>query len=121
MLNNEPVKYDATSDPLSVIFAALADPTRRAILERLSLGPATVNELAQPFAFSLPAISRHLKVLEHAGLITRGRNAQWRPCTLEVAPLKHIADWTNHYRKFWEDSFDGLEKYIDNLQNKETK
>lgn len=121
MLNNNKVKYNILSDPLSVIFAALADPTRRAILERLSSGPATVNELAQPFRFSLPAISRHLKVLEHAGLITRGRNAQWRPCKLEVAPLKQIAEWTNHYRQFWEGSFDGLEEYIDRLQHKETK
>ena len=104
------------TDPLSTTFAALADPTRRAILARLSEGEATVNELAEPFSISLPAVSKHLKVLEGAGLITRGRSAQWRPCRLEAAPLKEIDGWMNDYRRFWKASFDRLDAYLKELQ-----
>lgn len=103
-------------DRLSSTFAALADPTRRAILARLALGETSVNELAEPFDMSLPAVSKHLKVLEGAGLITRGRNAQWRPCKLEAAPLKEAAGWIDFYRKFWEASFDRLGAYLQRLQ-----
>jgi DNA-binding transcriptional ArsR family regulator len=99
-------------DPLSVTLAALADPTRRAILARLSEGEATVNELAAPFAISLPAISRHLKVLEAAGLISRGREAQWRPCRLEIAPLQGVDGWLARFRQFWEGSFDKMDAYL---------
>lgn len=106
------------ADPLSTIFAALADPTRRAILERLAEGEATVNELAEPFAISLPAISRHLKVLEQAGLISRSRTAQWRPCRLETAPLEEVADWITKYRRFYEARFDRLEAHLRELQQK---
>lgn len=108
-------------DPLSSTFAALADPTRRAILARLALGETSVTELAEPFEMSMPAISKHLKVLERAGLITRGREAQWRPCRLEAGPLKDIAGWVEHYRKFWEDSFDRLDDYLRKLQNKHSE
>jgi DNA-binding transcriptional ArsR family regulator len=108
-------------DRLSSTFSALADPTRRAILARLALGETSVNEIAKPFEMSLPAVSKHLKVLEHAGLITRGRDAQWRPCRLEVAPLKEAAGWIDFYRKFWEASFDRLEAYLQDLQSQETK
>ena len=104
---------------LSATFAALADPTRRAILARLASGEASVSELAAPFEMSLPAVSKHLKVLERAGLITRGRAAQWRPCRLEAAPLKDAADWLEEYRRFWEESFDRLEEYLRELQEKE--
>lgn len=107
-------------DHLTTTFAALADPTRRAILARLASGEATVNELAKPFAISLPAVSRHLKVLEHAGLISRGRDAQWRPARLEAAPLEQVSDWVEKYRRFWEQSFDRLDAYINELQRKET-
>src|SRR6476619_4494257 len=100
---------------LDATFAALADPTRRAILARLALGEATVNELAEPFSMSLPAISRHLKVLERAGLISRGREAQWRPCRLEAGPLKDIATWVEHYRRFWDASFDRMADYLKEL------
>lgn len=103
-------------DALSTTFAALADPTRRAILARLALGETSVNQLAEPFEISLPAISRHLKVLEKAGLITRGREAQWRPCKLNPDQLKTAADWLDYYRKFWEASFDRLEDYLQNLK-----
>ncbi|MFE3184406.1 ArsR/SmtB family transcription factor [Streptomyces violascens] len=106
---------DAT-DRLSVVFAALADPTRRAILARLAEGEATVGELAEPFAMSLPAVSRHLKVLEKAGLITRGRSAQWRPCRLDAAPLADATDWLERYRRFWEGSFDALAEHLRELQ-----
>ena len=99
-------------DALSVILSALADPTRRAILARLSRGAATVNEIAEPFDISLPSISRHLKVLEGAGLISRGREAQWRPCRLEAAPLKQVDGWLGKYRKFWEGSFDRMDAYV---------
>jgi DNA-binding transcriptional ArsR family regulator len=108
-------------DRLSTTFAALADPTRRAILARLAAGEASVTELAEPFAMSLPAISKHLKVLERAGLIARGREAQWRPCRLEAGPLKDAADWLEHYRRFWEESFDRLEDYLRDLQMTEKK
>ncbi len=107
-----------TEDQLSNTFAALADPTRRAILARLSAGEAAVTELAEPFDMSLPAISKHLKVLERAGLIARSRDAQWRPCHLEPAPLKDAADWISHYKKFWEESFDRLDDYLRELKKK---
>jgi DNA-binding transcriptional ArsR family regulator len=107
------------TDQLSVTFAALADPTRRAILERLARGEATVNELAEPFALSLPTVSKHLKVLQQAGLITQGRRAQWRPCRLEAAPLHDVADWVEEYRQFWDESFDRLDDYLRELQARE--
>src|SRR5258708_22614289 len=97
------------NDQLSLTLTALADPTRRAILARLASGETTVNDLARPFTMSLPGISKHLKVLERAGLIARGRDAQWRPCRLQASPLKGANDWLEHYRKFWEESFDRLE------------
>jgi DNA-binding transcriptional ArsR family regulator len=100
------------TDPLSQTLSALADPTRRAILARLSQGAATVNELAEPFDISLPAISRHLKVLETAGLISRSREAQWRPCTLETEPLRELDGWLGRYRTFWEGSFDRMDAYL---------
>ena len=99
-------------DPLSVTFAALADPTRRAILARLAEGEATVNELAEPFAMTLPAVSKHLKVLERAGLITRGHNAQWRPCTLDARPLRDATEWMQQYRRFWEGRLDRLDEHL---------
>src|SRR5437016_13098700 len=97
------------ADRLSATFAALADPTRRAILSRLASGEASVTELAEPFEMSMPAISKHLKVLERARLITRGREAQWRPCRLDAAPLRDVAGWVDHYKRFWEESFDRLD------------
>ena len=100
------------TDPLSVVFAALADPTRRAILARLADGEATVGQLAEPFDLSLPAISKHLKVLERAGLISRGREAQWRPCRLEAGSLRPAADWVDHYREFWDVNFDRLDAHL---------
>src|SRR5580704_15591122 len=100
-----------TPDPLSNTFAALADPTRRAILSRLSSGEASVTELAEPFEMSMPAISKYLKVLERAGLIARSREAQWRPCRLEAAPLRDVASWLDHYRTFWEESLGRLDQY----------
>jgi DNA-binding transcriptional ArsR family regulator len=109
------------SDPLSTTLAALADPTRRAILARLALGETAVTELAEPFAMSLPAVSKHLKVLERAGLIARGRAAQWRPCRLQAAPLKDVADWIEGYRRFWEQSLDRLEVYLRELQAREAR
>lgn len=109
------------SDRLSATFAALADPTRRAILTRLISGEATVTELAEPFDMSMPAVSKHLKVLERAGLIARGREAQWRPCRLEAGPLKDAAGWLEHYRRFWEASFDRLDEYLSTLQAKGRK
>jgi DNA-binding transcriptional ArsR family regulator len=108
-------------DTLNTTFAALADPTRRAILARLASGETSVTELAEPFEMSLPAISKHLKVLERAGLIARSREAQWRPCRLEAGPLKDAADWLEHYRRFWEQSLDRLEDYLRDLQMKEKK
>ena len=108
-------------DSLSATFAALADPTRRAILGRLAKGEKSVTELAEPFNMSMPAISKHLKVLERAGLIARGREAQWRPCRLEAKPLKDVANWVEHYRKFWDESFDRLDAYLKQLQAKQAK
>ena len=110
-----------TPDPLSATLSALADPTRRAILARLAEGEATVNELAEPFEISLPAVSRHLKVLEAAGLISRGREAQWRPCRLEAGALRDVDDWLARYRRFWTGSFDKMEAYIRELKRKELK
>jgi len=108
-------------DSLSATFQALADPTRRAILGRLASGEKSVTELAEPFDISMPAISKHLKVLERAGLIARGREAQWRPCRLEARPLEDVANWVEHYRKFWDESFDRLDAYLKKLQAKEKK
>jgi DNA-binding transcriptional ArsR family regulator len=108
------------TDQLSTTFAALADPTRRAILARLSTGEASVTELAKPFEMSMPAISKHLKVLERAGLIARGRDAQYRPCRLDAGPLKDASDWLDHYRAFWEESFDRLGDYLRELKTKAT-
>jgi len=107
------------TDPLSITFSALADPTRRAILARLALGETSVTELAQPFAMSLPAISKHLKVLEHAGLIARGREAQWRPCRITPTALKDVDGWLERYRQFWDESFDRLDDYLQELQAQE--
>ena len=107
------------TDGLSVTFTALADPTRRAILARLAQGEATVGELAEPFDLSLPAISKHLKVLQRAGLITQGRKAQWRPCRLEASRLKDVSDWVERYRHLWEERFDRLDDYLRELQEKE--
>ena len=107
------------TDQLGTIFAALADPTRRAILARLASGERSVTELAEPFEMSLPAVSKHLRVLERAGLIARGREAQWRPCRLEPAPLKQVADWTERYRAIWEQRFDRLDTYLHQLKAKE--
>ena len=104
---------------LDTAFAALSDPTRRAILARLALGETAVTELAKPFAMSLPAVSKHLKVLERAGLIARGREAQWRPCRIEPRALKDIDDWLNHYRRFFDESFDRLDAYLQKLQGKD--
>src|SRR5579862_8110435 len=103
---------NSSADSLSTTFAALADPTRRAILARLSSGETSVTELAKPFKMSMPAVSKHLKVLERAGLIARGREAQWRPCRLEASPLEDISDWLENYRSFWEQSFDRLDAYL---------
>jgi DNA-binding transcriptional ArsR family regulator len=107
------------ADPLSTTFAALADPTRRAILKRLAAGAATVKELSAPFAMSGPAVSKHLRVLERAGLITRGREAQWRPCRLEAAPLKEVTEWAENYRRFWDGSFERLDEYLQHLKGRE--
>lgn len=109
------------SDQLSTTFAALADPTRRAILARLVSGERSVTELAEPFEMSLPAVSKHLRVLERAGLIARGREAQWRPCRLEAGPLKEVADWTERYRAMWEQRLDRLDTYLQHLKAKEKK
>jgi DNA-binding transcriptional ArsR family regulator len=114
-LINLSVNY-MNADPLSATFAALADPTRRAILARLSLGETSVKELAEPFEMSLPAVTKHLKVLQRAGLISQGRQAQWRPCKLEAAPLKDVADWVEQYRQMWEQRLDRLEDYLRELQ-----
>jgi DNA-binding transcriptional ArsR family regulator len=114
------VEKAMTIDQLSNVFSALADPTRRAILARLADGEATVNELAEPFPVSLQAISKHLKVLERAGLITRGRDAQWRPCRLEAGPLREIAEWAEQYRRFWDERYERLDGYLREL-NEEGK
>jgi DNA-binding transcriptional ArsR family regulator len=105
------------ADPLSRTFAALADPTRRAILARLADGEATVGELAKPFAMSGPAVSKHLKVLERAGLVFRGREAQWRPCRLRAGPIKRVAEWADGYRRFWDASYERLDKYLNHLMS----
>jgi DNA-binding transcriptional ArsR family regulator len=110
-----------TNDRLSETFGALADPTRRAILARLASGEASVTELAEPFAMSMPGISKHLKVLERAGLIARGREAQWRPCRLQAGPLRDVAGWVEHYRRFWEESFDRLGEYLQELKGRDSK
>ncbi len=110
-----------TTDRLSATFAALADPTRRAILARLALGETSVTELAKPFDMSGPAVSKHLKVLENAGLIARSRDAQWRPARLEAGPLEDVAKWIEHYRRFWEESLDRLDDYLKKIQAKEKK
>ena len=107
------------SDPLSITFAALADPTRQAILSRLSQGEASVTELAKPFDLSLPGISKHLKVLQRAGLVTQGRNAQWRPCRLEAGRLKAASDWVGEYRRFWDESFQRLDDVLQEILEKE--
>ncbi|HMB53662.1 MAG TPA: metalloregulator ArsR/SmtB family transcription factor [Thermoanaerobaculia bacterium] len=109
-----------TTDPLSTTFSAIADPTRRAILKRLQSGEATVTELAEPFDMSLPAVSKHLKVLERAGLIERARVAQWRPCRLRPEPLRQAAEWIERYRVLWEERFDRMADYLDELQRQET-
>jgi DNA-binding transcriptional ArsR family regulator len=109
------------TDQLSITFTALADPTRRAILARLAQGEATVSELAEPFALSLPGISKHLKVLQRAGLVRQGRKAQWRPCRIDVAPLREVAGWVAPYRRLWEGSFDRLEQYLTELQAAEKR
>ena len=109
------------TDQLSTTFAALADPTRRAILARLVAGECSVTELAEPFEMSMPAVSKHLRVLERAGLIARGREAQWRPCRLEAGPLKEVADWAEGYRAIWEQRFNRLETYLQQLKAKEKK
>ena len=109
------------TDQLSTTFAALADPTRRAILARLAAGECSVTELAEPFEMSMPAVSKHLRVLERAGLIARSREAQWRPCRIEAAPLQQVAEWTEQYRQIWETKFDNLELYLQELKQKETR
>jgi DNA-binding transcriptional ArsR family regulator len=109
------------TDSLSLAFAALADPTRRAILARLASGECTVGELARPFAMSGPAVSKHLKVLERAGLVSRGRDAQFRPCRIEPAPIKKVAEWAEGYRQFWDASYERLDAYLDHLMSKEEK
>lgn len=112
----------STPDPLSLTFAALADPTRRAILARLAkTGETSVTELASPFEMSLPAVSKHLKVLEKAGLIARGRDAQWRPCRLQASPLRDVDAWVGNYRRFWEEKLDRLDEYLKDLQKKESR
>ena len=108
-------------DQLSTTFAALSDPTRRAILARLALGETSVKKLSEPFAITAPSITKHLKVLERAGLITRGRDAQWRPCRLEAAPLRAVSEWVENYRQFWEEKFTGLDHYLSDLQRKEKR
>ena len=116
------LNYQAAAPaPLDLAFQALADPTRRAILARLALGEASVSDLAQPFEISLPAVSRHLKVLEQAGLVSRTREAQWRPCQLNAGPLKDAASWIEHYRRFWDGSFERMDAYLAELQAKEAK
>ena len=121
MLINQNANYEMPGDRLTVMFAALGDPTRRAIIERLSRGDATVQELSEPFRISAPAISRHLKVLEQAGLISRGREAQSRPCRLEAGSLKEIRDWTAEMRRFWSESFDRMDEYLEEVMQERSK
>ena len=121
MVQQQSVQQKSSSDRLSTTFGALSDPTRRAILARLAAGETSVTELAAPFEMSLPAISKHLKVLERAGLIARGREAQWRPCRLAAGPLKDASDFLQRYRRFWEESFDRLEDYLRELKTREPK
>jgi DNA-binding transcriptional ArsR family regulator len=109
------------TDQLSATFAALADPTRRAILARLASGECSVTELAEPFEMSMPAVSKHLRVLERAGLVARRREAQWRPCRIEAGPLREVAEWTEHYRRLWEERLDRLDTYLQQLKSKERK
>jgi DNA-binding transcriptional ArsR family regulator len=118
-LSNQSVNHMAT-DPLSTTFAALADPTRRAILARLVDGPATVTEISAPFTMSGPAISKHLRVLERAGLITRSREAQWRPCRLEATPLQEVTEWAEHFRRFWDASYARLDDYLSQMKENES-
>ena len=113
------VKHGSSQEHLDLTFSALADPTRRSILARLARGEASVTKLSAPFKMSLPAISKHLKVLQRAGLIARGREAQWRPCRLNASPLKEVADWVEHYRRFWEESFDRLDDYLREMKKRE--
>jgi DNA-binding transcriptional ArsR family regulator len=115
------VRLNKVADQLSATFAALADPTRRAILARLASGEASVTELSEPFAMSMPAVSKHLKVLERAGLIARGREAQWRPCQLKVDPIQDVAKWAEHYRIFFEQSFDRLDDYLRKMKKQKAK
>lgn len=115
-METKTVKNKKTNDPLTAVFQALADPTRRSILEQLSTGKATVKELARPFAITLPAITKHLKILEKAGLIERGRKAQWRPCQIQAKPLKDASDWIDQYRRHWEESLERLDHYLQKLQ-----
>jgi DNA-binding transcriptional ArsR family regulator len=114
------VTQPTTTDPLSTTFAALANPTRRAILARLADGPATVKELSAPFEISGPAVSRHLRVLEGAGLIERGREAQWRPARLEATPLREVSEWANGFRRFWDESFERLDEYLREMKGRES-
>ena len=114
------VQQHTSADHLNATFSALADPTRRAILARLASGETSVSELAEPFEMSMPAISKHLKVLQRAGLIERGREAQWRPCRLAAGPLKDAADWLDHYRRFWDESFDRLDEYLQDVTKEKT-
>jgi DNA-binding transcriptional ArsR family regulator len=120
LINREVDKAEEV-DRLSEVFSALADPTRRAILARLAEGEATVNQLAEPFPISLQAVSKHLKVLERAGLITRGKAAQWRPCRLDAGPLREVADWIADYQRFWEQRYDQLDEYLKQLQKDDTQ
>ena len=123
-LTNELINWQVNhmaADPLSVTFAALADPTRRAILARLASGECSVTELAEPFDMSMPAVSKHLRVLERAGLIARARDAQWRPCRIEAGPLKQVAEWTERYRHIWEQRLDRLDSYLQELKAKEKR
>ena len=115
------VQQPTSTEQLDATFSALADPTRRAILARLASGETSVSELAEPFEMSMPAISKHLKVLQRAGLIERGREAQWRPCRLAAAPLKEASDWLEHYRRFWDEAFDRLEHYLRELQKNDAQ
>jgi DNA-binding transcriptional ArsR family regulator len=119
-LINRSVEEGGAVDRLSEVFSALADPTRRAILARLAEGEATVNEIAEPFSMSLQAVSKHLKVLERAGLISRGKQAQWRPCRLDAEPLREVADWIAGYQRFWEERYAQLGEYLQQLQKDQT-